>query len=134
MQAALLKLYLRWSKIDLLGVDAYARRTIIRLAIDGSRRPHRRAEISGEVPETDTGIVDHESALDVRAALQLIPPRQRAVLVLRFLHGLSVAATATTLRIGEGSVKSHSDRGLSRMRELLTQSEMSSDPWKLESR
>lgn len=46
VQAALLRLYLKWPRINLDGLDAYARRTILRLAIDESRRPHRRIEVS----------------------------------------------------------------------------------------
>jgi DNA-directed RNA polymerase specialized sigma24 family protein len=39
--------------------------------------------------------------------------------VLRHWLGLSVAETADELRIGEGTVKSHSSRGLARLRAAL---------------
>lgn len=119
LQAALLKLYLRWSHVNLDGVDAYARRIIVRLAIDEFRRPYRRSEISGELPEAGRPSVDTASAMDVRAALQKIPVRQRAVLVLRFYHQLSVAEAAQVLRVTPGTIKSQTARGLDKMRELL---------------
>jgi DNA-directed RNA polymerase specialized sigma24 family protein len=44
---------------------------------------------------------------------------QRKVVVLRHWLGLSVAETAQELRIGEGTVKSHSSRGLAALRSVL---------------
>jgi DNA-directed RNA polymerase specialized sigma24 family protein len=41
---------------------------------------------------------------------------QRSVVVLRHWLGLSGAETAAALRISEGTVKSHSSRGLERLR------------------
>ena len=119
LQAALLKLYLKWSRINLDGVDAYARRVILRLAIDESRRPHRRSEVSGDPPEAAASVPDAAAVLDVRAALQQVPAKQRAVLVLRFYHQLSVAEAAEVLRVTQGTVKSQTARGLEKMRELL---------------
>lgn len=119
VQTALLRLYLKWPRINLDGLDAYARRTILRLAIDESRRPHRRAEVSGDPPERSAAPVDAAAALDVRAALQQVPARQRAVLVLRFYHQLSIAEAAQELRVTQGTIKSQTARGLARMRELL---------------
>ncbi len=52
-------------------------------------------------------------------ALGALPPRMRAVLVLRFFDDLSERDTATALRCGVGTVKSQTSRGLVRMRELI---------------
>jgi len=57
--------------------------------------------------------------LTLRAALTRLPPRYRAVLVLRFWEDWSVEQTAEALRISPGTVKSQSARGLSRLRELV---------------
>ena len=63
-----------------------------------------------------TAEVDLRDAL-VRMLLQL-PPRQRAVLVLRYWEQLSEAETAAVLGWPEGTVKSAASRGLRRLREL----------------
>jgi len=55
------------------------------------------------------------------AALRRLPARQRAVLVCRYYQDLDVATTAATLGCSVGTVKSHTARGLTRLRELLGQ-------------
>jgi DNA-directed RNA polymerase specialized sigma24 family protein len=47
---------------------------------------------------------------------------QRKVVVLRHWLGLSVTETASELHISEGTVKSHSSRGLDRLRAQVTSS------------
>jgi RNA polymerase sigma-70 factor (sigma-E family) len=55
----------------------------------------------------------------VVAALRRLPPRQRAVVVLRFHDDLSEADVARTLGMAIGSVKSHASRGLAALRTIL---------------
>ena len=57
--------------------------------------------------------------MDLRNALAAVPPRQRAVLVLRFWADLSVEQTAETLGCSTGTVKSQTARGLVTLREAL---------------
>ena len=120
VQTALLRMYSKWHRIDLAGIDAYARRVITRLAIDESRRAYRRSEVSSsDLPDRPTASAEPATALDVRAALQRLSPAHRAVLVLRFYLDLSIAETAAALGVGEGTVKSQTSRGLIALRAAI---------------
>ncbi|MEU5691335.1 SigE family RNA polymerase sigma factor [Actinosynnema sp. NPDC020468] len=123
VQTALTKLYAAWPRIHRDGsVDAYARKVLVRAAIDESRRPWRRETAVAALPEVggagDT-TSDAAADLDVRAALARLPAGQRAVVVLRYWEDLSVAETARLLGNTEGTVKSQSAKGLAALRELL---------------
>jgi RNA polymerase sigma factor (sigma-70 family) len=59
------------------------------------------------------------SRLALIDALHQLPPRQRAVLVLRFFDDLTEADTAKLLGISPGTVKSTTSRGLARLREIV---------------
>ncbi len=116
----LAKLYRRWDRVTT--PDAYARTMVVRAAINEKRKPWRRERSYGsELP--DAGLPDHAAAVDDRLrlhqALKALPTRQRAVLVLRFLEGLSVEETAEVLKCRPGTVKSQCARGLASARALL---------------
>ncbi|MDQ3886032.1 MAG: SigE family RNA polymerase sigma factor [Actinomycetota bacterium] len=125
-QTAFVALHRRWRKIrDKRALDAYVRRSLMRAAIDESRRPWRREHAVEELPDTSSNgfedtvdnVVARRSALV--DGLQRVPPRQRAVLVLRFFEGQSVADVATALNCTEGTVKSQTARGLDALRAAL---------------
>ncbi|WP_433266439.1 SigE family RNA polymerase sigma factor [Actinosynnema sp. CS-041913] len=123
-QTAFVALHRRWRKVrDKQALDAYVRRTLVRAVIDESRRPWRRERFVDEVPETpsnDGEIADSVATREALVAgLKRVPPRQRAVLVLRFLEGLDVSAAAEALGCSEGTVKSQTSRGLEALREAL---------------
>jgi RNA polymerase sigma-70 factor (sigma-E family) len=125
-QTAFVALHRRWLSIrDPAATDAYVRRTLVRAVIDESRRPWRREQAVDELPEPAgaAGAVGTAERVATRLtlveALRLLPPRQRAVLVLRFLDGLDVAGTARALGCRQGTVKSQSARGLATLRTLL---------------
>ena len=60
---------------------------------------------------------------DVRAYLDTLPPRQRALVVLRHLDGISITEAAEILGISEGTVKSMTSRGLASLRTGLKEVE-----------
>ena len=128
-QLAFVALHRHWKKVrDRGALDAYVRRTLVRAVIDESRRPWRRERFTDDVPEvadTAGGAPEIGDTVAVRAALvgalAKVPPRQRAVLVLRFLEGLDVSATAEALGCTEGTVKSQTARGLTALRTELGQ-------------
>ncbi|MCO1579678.1 MULTISPECIES: SigE family RNA polymerase sigma factor [unclassified Crossiella] len=123
-QTAFVALHRRWRKVrDKGALDAYVRRTLVRASIDESRRPWRRERVVDELPETPVSTPEVGDSVATRSALldglRKVPPRQRAVLVLRFLEGLDVSAAAKALGCTEGTVKSQTARGLDALREAL---------------
>lgn len=121
LQTALERLLRHWRTLD-GDPEGYLRRTLYNLAADGFRRQRRLQRklllLRSEVPASmdTTAEVDLRDAL-VRILLQL-PPRQRAVLVLRYWEQLTESETAAVLGWPEGTVKSATSRGLRRLREL----------------
>ncbi|WP_433788480.1 SigE family RNA polymerase sigma factor [Actinoplanes sp. CA-252034] len=118
---ALAKLYTRWRRVD--RPDSYARSMVVRAAIDEVRRPWwRREQPAGHaIPERAAPDSAHEvdERLRIHAALDRLPLRRRAVLVLRYFEGLTVQETAEALDCPEATVKSHTVRGLRTLREVL---------------
>jgi RNA polymerase sigma factor (sigma-70 family) len=87
--------------------EAYLRRTILTLYIDGFRRrrhwqsvQHLFAARDDTVPETPVA-----ERMDLHAALASLSPRQRAVVVLRFYEDLTVPEVAEQLELSPGTVK-----------------------------
>ncbi len=68
-------------------------------------------------------MADHADDVSTRdllwAALQSLPPRQRAAIVLRFYEDLSEARTAEVLGCAPGTVKSQVSAGLRKLRDHL---------------
>jgi RNA polymerase sigma-70 factor (sigma-E family) len=121
VQTALVKLYVAWPRLDREGrEEAYVRTILVRADIDEHRRSWRR-ERAG-LPEVERPAREELPAEERSAlfdALQALPTMQRKVVVLRHWLGLSVEETAHELRISQGTVKSHSSRGLAALRETL---------------
>jgi RNA polymerase sigma-70 factor (sigma-E family) len=120
VQTALTKLFVAWKRVRSdEQPDAYTRRILTRCYLDERRRPWRR-ETSVEVfDEPAVPVRSTEDALDLRAALDRLPARQRATLVLRYWADASVAETADALGCSEGTVKSQTARALTNLRALL---------------
>jgi RNA polymerase sigma factor (sigma-70 family) len=113
-------MYLRWARID-GSPEAYARRALVHASVNRWRGRRRRPELpllDSDPPLSggdDAATVDLRDAL-VRALLTL-PPRQRAVLVLRYLDDLPETEVAVALGCSVGTVKSQASRALTRLRE-----------------
>jgi RNA polymerase sigma-70 factor (sigma-E family) len=124
LQAALERLLQNWRRVD-TDLEGYLRRTLYNLAADGWRRRGRwrgrLAEFRSQARAAGTGSED-VAVVDLRDALvrllQQLPPRQRAVVVLRYWEQRTEAETAALLGCTEGTVKSAAARGLRRLREL----------------
>ncbi|KRF34946.1 SigE family RNA polymerase sigma factor [Nocardioides sp. Soil805] len=121
LQTSLTKLYVAWPRVCGKGTeDAYVRQIMVRANIDEHRRPWRRERVTDELPEQaappDRDVVERSALFD---ALQALPEMQRKVVVLRHWLQLSVAESAKELGIAEGTVKSHSSRGLAALETVL---------------
>jgi len=102
--------------------EPYVRRVLVNASIDRRRALRRRGEQPLCAGASDPPVDDRAAQLADRdllvRSLALLPPRQRAVLVLRYWGDLSEAEIAATLGCGVGTVKSQASRGLARLREL----------------
>ena len=120
VQTALEKAYVAWPRILRKGAEeAYVRSIMTRAAIDRTRQRTRRGEVvTDEVPDQPVQEVGPEDRDHVFALLATLPPRQRAVMVLRYYDDLSEAQIAATLGCSPGTVKAHASRALAALRGL----------------
>ena len=112
------KLYRHFSRVkDDERLDGYVRQILLRAWLDERRRPWRRELPTDELPEVgasaEYGVLDRAQLLDL---LDGMPPRRRAVVVLRLYCDLSVEDTAEVLGCTTGTVKSQTARGLDTLR------------------
>ncbi|WP_245734663.1 SigE family RNA polymerase sigma factor [Nocardioides exalbidus] len=121
LQQALVKLYVAWPRVRRDGrEEAYVRQILLRAHIDEHRRPWRREQATDRLPERaarEPFPVEERTVL--MQALEQLSAMQRACVVSRHWLGLSVAETATDLGIPEGTVKSHTSRGLAALQGML---------------
>lgn len=120
VQTALAKTYASWRRVkDPAAAPGYARVVLVNTAASWFRRRGWRNERPTQtLPEAATDS-DPSTRPAVVDALRALPPRQRAVVVLRYYDDLSVREVARTLGIGEGTVKSQTAAALSHLRLLL---------------
>ncbi|MET9627464.1 SigE family RNA polymerase sigma factor [Lentzea sp. NPDC006480] len=114
-QNAFVKAYAKWPSIRRETAVAYVRTIVTRLFLDSRRR--RREDPVAELPELLVGGGYDDPDAQLHAALRKVPPKQRAALVLRFVHDLSIEQTAAELGCSTGNVKSQTARGLAALRE-----------------
>ena len=122
LQTALIKTYRHWGRLThRQDPSAFVRRVLVTTHA-GWRRRVRIAEFLSTTPllsgaaEAAPDLGDRELLV---AALAQLPPRMRAVLVLRYWEDLSEAGTAEVLGCSVNTVKTHTTRGLARLRAQL---------------
>ncbi|MFI5956337.1 SigE family RNA polymerase sigma factor [Cryptosporangium sp. NPDC051539] len=126
VQGALVQIYVHWDKVS-AATDraAYARTTLVRVFLNERRTSWaRRVVLVDEPPDVAARPEpDSSESLTLRSALAGLPPRQRAVLVLRFWSDLSVEQTASALSCSPGTVKSQTSKALASLRRVLPDNE-----------
>lgn len=99
---------------------AYVRRIIINAALSEARKASRRHEVSTESVDTHASAAgsthDPDTRTDLLVEIAKLPPRQRAVVVLRFYEDLSEAQIAEALGCRPGTVKSQASAAMKTLR------------------
>ncbi|RZQ62114.1 SigE family RNA polymerase sigma factor [Amycolatopsis suaedae] len=129
VQTVLEKIGSRWAHVQRKTGDpmAYIRRSMANAHISRWRRTKREnlvAEIPESQPVSPTDPFEHEPLWQ---ALRALPPRQRAVVVLRYYEGLSEVEIAESLGVSQGTVKSQASKALASLRTKMTVSMDSAD-------
>jgi RNA polymerase sigma-70 factor (sigma-E family) len=123
VQASMVVAYRTWPRVrDADSSEAYLRRMVVNQLVSWRRRKSwgtttelvEGLETSRASHEHD--VVEHQI---VWAAVGELPPRQRAVVVLRYYEGMSEADIAETLGIRPGTVKSQASAAMARLRSVL---------------
>jgi RNA polymerase sigma-70 factor (sigma-E family) len=118
LQTALARAYPRWSRVQREDPEAYVRKIMVNTWSSWWRRRWRGEVPTDRLPEAAGpdrfGEVDSRDAL--RSALAALPPRQRAVVVLRYHQDLSEVQVAELLGVSVGTVKSQAAKALASLR------------------
>jgi RNA polymerase sigma-70 factor (sigma-E family) len=120
VQAALAKTYLAWDRIEDRGaLDGYVRRAIVNTHISWWRRRRVEEYPTDEIP--DQAIADHTGNSDLqesmRRAVDRLPERMRAAVMLRYYEDMTEAEVAEALGVSLGTVKSTVSRAMAKLRD-----------------
>ncbi|MEU7892919.1 SigE family RNA polymerase sigma factor [Nonomuraea sp. NPDC049152] len=120
LQSVLLKVLGRWSRLSRIEhPEAYARKALVNQYISWRRRRVTTEFLTAEPPDRPYSSEDSTVArLVMRQALMRLPPRQRAVIVLRYYEDRTERETAELLNCSLGTVKSQTHYALARLRAL----------------
>jgi RNA polymerase sigma-70 factor (sigma-E family) len=119
VQAALAKTYLAWDRIeDRRALDGYVRRAMVNTHISWWRRRRLEEYPTDEIP--DQIVADHSGTSDLqdslRRAVDRLPQRMRAAVVLRYFEDMTEAEVAEALGVSLGTVKSTVSRAVAKLR------------------
>jgi RNA polymerase sigma-70 factor (sigma-E family) len=119
VQSALAKTYLAWDRIEDRGaLDGYVRRAIVNTHISWWRRRRLQEYPTDELP--DQAVADHATSSDlqetIRKAVDRLPQRMRAAIMLRYYDDMTEAEVAEVLGVSLGTVKSTVARAVAKLR------------------
>ena len=124
LQAAFAKVYASWGKVRRADhPEAYVRKIVLNQVLGSRRygfarheRPHESVVDSRSVASPESGVVERDA---VWTAVRSLPPRQRAVVVLRYYEDLTEADIAEALGCSRGTVKSQAANALATLRRTV---------------
>ena len=119
VQAALAKTYLAWDRIEDRGaLDGYVRRAMVNTHISWWRRRRLEEYPTDEIP--DQPVADQTGSSDLadtlRRAVDRLPQRMRAAVMLRYFEDMTEAEVAAALGVSLGTVKSTVSRAVAKLR------------------
>ncbi|MFD7646209.1 SigE family RNA polymerase sigma factor [Streptomyces sp. CBG33] len=120
VQVTLAKLFPAWPRVRGLDEpDAYVRRALVNNNLSRFRKRRVVQLLTPRLPERaqEGGAARTEERSLLLEALGTLPPRQRAVVVLRYWEDLSEQQAAEVLGCSPGNVKSQASRGLRKLRD-----------------
>lgn len=118
VQETLVRLFLHWPRVDLADNPVgYARTTLYRLFVSARRRRSSGELPTASLPERAGPGGDPDGHLDLVAALQTLAPRQRCVVVARYVDDRPVAEVARMMRRTESWVRVTAARALHQLRD-----------------
>jgi RNA polymerase sigma-70 factor (sigma-E family) len=121
---AFARTYPQWRKGHVEHLAAYLRTVVVNeVARRGRRRVLEQREAARRTVPAQFGPTAAEHVADrdlVMRALMTLPPRQRAVVVLRFYDDRTETDIAAVLGVSVGTVKSQLSRALDRLRPLVS--------------
>jgi RNA polymerase sigma-70 factor (sigma-E family) len=121
VQQAVIKVYVHWAKASAAdNIDAYVNAILVREFLHERRSGWtRRVSVTDQVPDEPILTADRDGLMDLQAAVAVLPPGQRAVLVLRYFCDLNVDQTAAALGSSAGTVKSQTSKAIATLRSRL---------------
>lgn len=120
VQETLSRVYVHWKRVARADSPAaYAQTVLVRTSLTLRRRRSTGECPTGNMPDSAAAGPDAALRLTLLAALGQLPPRDRAVLLLRYWEDRSIEETAGMLRLSSSAVRSRGTRALNRVRALL---------------
>ncbi|MFI2298338.1 SigE family RNA polymerase sigma factor [Actinacidiphila glaucinigra] len=118
-QTTLAKLFQHWRRASAADhIEAYARTVLTRTYL-AERRRRLRDLLAHSRPGPGPSPDHADLRVTLLSALAGLPPRARAMVVLRYWEDQSVESVATLLKCSESTVKSQCSRSLARLRAQL---------------